>query len=150
MSSGAPRPDSRQVHDSRVVCDVQLATPDGRLVCEQLGVEMVRAGLALALEHGLTSAASELYQRLADALEHAGDYGGATATYDAAFAFCAANAMDPTAQLCLACLTAVLRQTGDWDRAVDLCRQVLAAPTAPAHARTVAAGMLGVPTRLFR
>ena len=37
----------------------------------------------------------------------------------------------------------MLRQTGDWDRAVDLCRQVLASPATPPHARTVATGMLG-------
>ncbi len=34
------------------------------------GLALVRAGLALALEHNLASAAAEIYQRLADALEH--------------------------------------------------------------------------------
>jgi DNA-binding CsgD family transcriptional regulator len=109
----------------------------------QAGVELARSGLAMALEHGLTGPAAEIYQRLADALEHAGDYLAAKETYDEAFSFCAANALDPVAQLCLACLTAVLRQSGDWDRAVTLCRQVLASAQATAHARTVATGVLG-------
>jgi ATP/maltotriose-dependent transcriptional regulator MalT len=87
--------------------------------------------------------AAEIYQRLADALEHAGDYPAARETYDEAFGFCAANAIDPVAQLCLACLTAVLRQSGDWDRAVGLCRQVIASEEATLHARAVATGMLG-------
>jgi DNA-binding NarL/FixJ family response regulator len=106
-------------------------------------VELVRAGLAMALEHGLTGPAADIYQRLADALEHAGDYSAAKETYAEAFSFCATNALEPTAQLCLACLTAVLRQSGDWDRAVALCRQVIGSSEATVHARAVATGMLG-------
>jgi DNA-binding NarL/FixJ family response regulator len=106
-------------------------------------VELARSGLAMALEHGLAGPAAEIYQRLADALEHTGDYAAAKETYDEAFGFCAANALEPTAQLCLACLTAVLRQTGDWDRAVALCRQVMASSQANLHARAVATGTLG-------
>jgi hypothetical protein len=98
------------------------------------------AGLAMALEHGLTGPAAEIYQRLADAFEHGGDYPAAKDTYDEAFGFCATNAIEPTAQLCLACLTAVLRQSGDWDRAVTLCRQVIASSEATFHARVVATG----------
>jgi DNA-binding NarL/FixJ family response regulator len=106
-------------------------------------VQLVRDGLAMALEHQLAGPAAEIYQRLADAIEHTGDYAAAKETYDQAFDFCAANALEPSAQLCLACLTAVLRQSGDWDRAVALCRQVIASPEANLHARTVATGMLG-------
>jgi DNA-binding CsgD family transcriptional regulator len=106
-------------------------------------VDLTRSGLALALEHGLTGPAAEIYQRLADALEHTGDYMAAKETYDEAFSFCSANALQPTAQLCLACLTAVLRQSGDWERAVALCRQVLASGDATPHASAVATGMLG-------
>jgi DNA-binding NarL/FixJ family response regulator len=109
----------------------------------QTAVELVRAALAMALEHGLAGPAAEIYQRLADALEHTGDYAAAKQTYDQAFNFCSANALEPTAQLCLACLTAVLRQTGDWDRAVTLCRRVIASDEATFHARAVATGMLG-------
>ena len=49
-------------------------------------------------------------------------------TYDEAFGFCAANELEPTAQLCLACLSVVLRHTGDWDHAAGVCRQVLDSP----------------------
>ncbi|HJQ87580.1 MAG TPA: hypothetical protein VJ820_08980, partial [Propionibacteriaceae bacterium] len=109
----------------------------------QQGVELVRAGLAMALEHGLTGPAAEIYQRLADALEHAGDYTGASATYDEAYSFCSANGLEPTAQLCLACLTAVLRQSGDWDRSATLCQRVIESSDATVHARAVVTGMLG-------
>jgi DNA-binding CsgD family transcriptional regulator len=109
----------------------------------QDAVALVRAGLAMALEHGLTGPAAEVYQRLADAFEHGGDYPAAKDTYNEAFSFCATNALEPTAQLCLACLTAVLRQSGDWDRAVTLCRQVMTSSEATFHARAVATGILG-------
>jgi DNA-binding NarL/FixJ family response regulator len=106
-------------------------------------VDLTRSGLALALEHGLTGPAAEIYQRLADALEHTGDYAAAKETYDEAFSFCSTNALQPTAQLCLACLTVVLRQSGDWERAGTLCRQVIASGDATAHASAVATGVLG-------
>lgn len=112
------------------------------------GVELVRIGLALALERNLVGAASEIYQRLADSLEHAGDYAGAKEAYLTAFAYCQANAVPVTAQLCLACLTCVLGQTGEWDRAVDLCREVLDAPSSSAHARAVASTVLGCVTTM--
>jgi DNA-binding CsgD family transcriptional regulator len=114
-----------------------------RMGDSRAGVEEVQSGLATALEHGLTGPAAEIYQRLADALENGGDYAAAKVTYDAAFGYCSANALEPTAQLCLACLTVVLRQTGDWDRATTLCRQVIASTESSLHARAVATGMLG-------
>ncbi|MEO7910008.1 MAG: AAA family ATPase [Roseiflexaceae bacterium] len=110
----------------------------------QDGLALVQSGLALALEHNLASAAAEIYQRLADALEHAGDYAGAKQTYLTAFDFCQANTIPATAQLCVACLTTVLRQTGEWERAMTLCRKVLASEHSSLHARTVASGMLGL------
>ena len=106
-------------------------------------VGLVRTALATALDNGLTGPAAEIYQRLADSQEHTGDYPSARDTYDAAYDFCQANTLQPTAQLCLACLTVVLRQLGDWDRAASLCRQVIASAESTPHARAVAAGTIG-------
>jgi DNA-binding NarL/FixJ family response regulator len=108
------------------------------------GLELVRSGLAIALEHNLSGAAAEIYQRLADSLEHVGDYQGARETYDEAFGYCTANALEPTAQLCLACLSVVLRLSGDWDHAASICRQVLDEPASTLHARGAASGTLGL------
>ncbi len=107
------------------------------------GLALVQQGLALALENNLASAAAEIYQRLADSLEHAGDYAGARETYLIGFDFCQANAVPSTAQLCIACLTVVLVHTGEWERATTLCREVLTSDDSTPHARTVASGMLG-------
>ncbi|MGZ4325812.1 MAG: ATP-binding protein [Solirubrobacteraceae bacterium] len=111
---------------------------------EQRSLRLVRAGLALALEHNHAGAAAEIYQRLADSLEHVGDYSAARRTYDEAFGYCTANALDPTAQVCLACLSVVLRQTGEWDQSAALCREVLASPSCTLHARGAASGTLGL------
>jgi DNA-binding CsgD family transcriptional regulator len=76
-------------------------------------------------------------------LEHAGDYRSARATYFEAAAFCRTNGADAVGDVCLACLTMVLRQTGEWDQALEVCRDVLASPTSNAHAQAVAHGVLG-------
>jgi DNA-binding CsgD family transcriptional regulator len=107
------------------------------------GLTLVRRALTIALDHTQTGAAAEVYQRLADSLEHAGDYAGAQDTYLTAFSFCQTNAIPATGQLCIACLTAVLRQTGEWERAMTLCRDVLASEHSSPHARAVAGGTLG-------
>ena len=108
------------------------------------GLALVRRALALALEQNQAGAAAEIYQRLADSLEHAGDYAGAEDTYLTAFTFCQANAVPATGQLCIACLTVVLRQAGEMERAMTLCREVLASDHSSAHARAVSGGVLGL------
>jgi DNA-binding CsgD family transcriptional regulator/tetratricopeptide (TPR) repeat protein len=108
------------------------------------GLHTVRGALNTVLEHGFTTPAAEIYQRLADSLEHAGDYRGAGHAYDAAYEFCHTHARDAAAQLCRACATIVLFQTGQWDQALKLGRSVLADPAATVHARAVAAGAAGL------
>ena len=65
---------------------------------------------------------AEVYQRLADGLEHAGQYGQARETYLAAADFCRVRPAGNLSQLCLACMTVVLRQIGEWDRSVEVSR----------------------------
>jgi DNA-binding NarL/FixJ family response regulator len=108
------------------------------------GLDLVREALGLALEHNLAGPAAEIYQRLADSLEHGGDYAGAKDTYLTAFDFCQANAIPATAQLCIACLAVVLTQTGEWDQAMTFCRNVLASENSSLHARAAASATLGV------
>jgi DNA-binding CsgD family transcriptional regulator len=105
---------------------------------------MVRAALRLALGHGLTVPAAELYQRLADSLEHAGDYRQAGRAYDSAYEFCERHDQGAAGQLCRACATVVMFHSGRWDRAAGLCSAVLDDGAATAHARAVASGVLGL------
>ena len=108
------------------------------------GLALVRRALSLALEQNHAGAAAEIYQRLADSLEHAEDYAGAEDTYMTAFSYCQANAIPVTGQLCIACLTVVLRQTGEMERAMTLCREALGSEYSSAHARAVAGCVLGL------
>ncbi len=81
------------------------------------GLRLVREGLTLALDSGLTTAAAELFQRLADSLEHAGSYDPAQTAYLEGAAYCRTRSIESTAQLCLACMSVVLWQTGRWSEA---------------------------------
>jgi DNA-binding CsgD family transcriptional regulator/tetratricopeptide (TPR) repeat protein len=107
------------------------------------GLTTIRQALDLALRHGLSTPAAEIYQRLADSLEHASDYRAATRAYETAYGFCELHNHAAIGQLCQACATVVMFQTGRWDRAAALCTGVLAEAAAP-HARAVAAGVLGL------
>jgi DNA-binding CsgD family transcriptional regulator len=104
----------------------------------------VRQALSLSLEHGAVGAAAELYQRLADSLEHGGTYDAARTAYLEGAAYCRTQSIEPSAQLCLACMTVVLWQTGEWSAAEQSCREVLASGEATHHARAVAEGVLGL------
>jgi tetratricopeptide (TPR) repeat protein len=114
----------REDLQARIIC--REGNVRARMGRTDEGLALVRRALTLALEQNQACAAAEIYQRLADSLEHAGDYAGAEATYLTAFSFCQANVIPATGQLCIACLTVVLRQAGEMERAMTLCREVLA------------------------
>jgi DNA-binding CsgD family transcriptional regulator/tetratricopeptide (TPR) repeat protein len=107
------------------------------------GIAALREALDSALAQSLPDTAAELQQRLADAIEHSGDYRAAKAAYAAAYQYCDAHGADAVGQLCRACVSAVLFARGEWDRTAGVCQDVLASAAAP-HARAVGAGLLGL------
>lgn len=127
--------------------ELRLLALEGNVIARagngQAGITVVRAALADALASGDFGTAAEAYQRLADSLEHAGDYAAARAVYFEAAEFCRTNGAAAVGEVCLACLTMVLRQSGDWDQAVDLCNEVIANPASNLHAQAVAHGVRG-------
>jgi DNA-binding CsgD family transcriptional regulator len=106
------------------------------------GVETVRAGLSLALAHELTPQAAELYQRLGTALETSGDYGGAHEALTTAVGLCRTGDADALEHGCLSCVAYVLRELGDWDASVELCRELAAGDVRPDDT-VVVDGILG-------
>jgi DNA-binding NarL/FixJ family response regulator len=88
------------------------------------GGEMAREALALALAEGLTPVAAELYQRLSVIVYEAGDYRGAETTLDTALELCEPSS--DVAVACVTCMVFVLRECGEWTRAVQLGRRVIA------------------------
>ena len=71
-------------------------------------------------------------------LENAADLARARQVYDEAYDFCVANGSPATAQVCLVCLAYILWETGRWDEAEALERQILASPDTPAGVRAAA------------
>ena len=99
----------------------------------------MRNGLALALEHDLTAVAAELYQRLSVTLYDSADYRRAEEALDTALQLCAASPDANTEVACVTCMAYVLRERGEWPRAAQMCRDLIASGTAV----FVAEGLLG-------
>jgi DNA-binding CsgD family transcriptional regulator len=97
----------------------------------EVGLATARSGLALVLDEDMPAAAVDVYQHVANAFENAGDYGAAWDTYEEAYDYCQTQGADASAQVCLVCLAAILFFTGQWDRALDLDKQILASPDSP-------------------
>ena len=103
------------------------------------GLESVRSGLALALEHDLTPVAAELYQRLSLVLYDGADYRRAEEALDTALDLCRTDGDAGTEVACVTCLVYVLRERGEWARAAELGRELIEAETAV----WVAEGLVG-------
>jgi DNA-binding CsgD family transcriptional regulator len=103
------------------------------------GLETVRSALAVALERGMTVVAAELYQRLSVVLYDGADLRRAEEALDTALGLCAANPNAGVESACLTCMAYVLRERGDWQRAGEMSRELIADGTAV----WVAEGLLG-------
>jgi DNA-binding NarL/FixJ family response regulator len=105
----------------------------------EAGLESVRTGLALALEHDLTPVAAELYQRLSLVLYDGADYRQAEEALDTALGLCRTGEDAGTEVACVTCLVYVLRERGEWSRAAELGRELIDSDTAV----WVAEGLVG-------
>ncbi len=105
----------------------------------EAGLETVRGALAVALEHDLTAVAAELYQRLSVTLYDGADLPNAQEALDTALDLCHAAGDSGVEVACVTCMAYVLRERGDWQRAAEMSRDMIAADTAV----WVAEGLLG-------
>ena len=90
------------------------------------GTKSARAGLALAVSGGHLEAAVGAQWVLGTLANHWADYDGAESAFDAAVELCGSDGTNPTEQLCLSCLAIVAYNRGQWDRAEQIARDVLA------------------------
>jgi DNA-binding SARP family transcriptional activator len=109
----------------------------------ETGVALVRSALALALAENAAPAVADAYFRLGSALEHAAAYPAAIDAYATAYDYCQREGVEGPGDVCFACLTPIMVHTGEWQRATEVCREVLEGETAPPLARMVASGELG-------
>lgn len=110
----------------------------------EAGLELARAGLSLALAESLIQPTAETYEKVGMILDLGANHGKAIDAFTTAFDFCQAHGVPGRANVCLGCLAYVLRKTGEWDRAITICRDVIAADEAPRNARCAAIGELGL------
>jgi DNA-binding NarL/FixJ family response regulator len=113
------------------------------------GVAAIREahGAALALDQ--PALVGEIYQRLADAIERAGDYRGSAAVNREGVAFCEEHALPGGVLACLACMGWVLVRSGEWDQAARTARRMLESPACAPPARSAALGFIGL-VHVFR
>ena len=110
----------------------------------EAGLDSARAGLSLALAENLIEPAAETYEKVGMVLDLGADHGGAIDAFTTAFDFCQTHGVSGRAKVCLGCLAYVLRKTGEWDRVIEIYREVVAAGEAPRNARCAAIGEFGL------
>jgi DNA-binding NarL/FixJ family response regulator len=99
----------------------------------------VQDALALAIDEELTPVVAELYQRLSLVLYDSGDYGRAEEALDSALELCRTGDQGSVETACVTCMVYVLRERGEWERAQELGRSLIAEGTAV----WVAQGLVG-------
>jgi DNA-binding CsgD family transcriptional regulator/tetratricopeptide (TPR) repeat protein len=118
-----------------------LATLLGR---QDESIELARAALALALEQGHVDVAIDAYWSLGAIANTWGDYPRAQTALEDAVEFCRAHDLQADENYCVSCLAIVLKNRGDWRRAEELSRAVLANEAAPDDGKAHAFYVLGV------
>jgi predicted ATPase/DNA-binding CsgD family transcriptional regulator len=106
------------------------------------GMELVKQGLSLALDNGLTAEAADAYQRLGTVFETAGDYANAREALTSALDLCRISGETGPEAGCVACMAYVLRELGEWPRTLELCRELIETHERDG-VRTIADGCIG-------
>ena len=106
------------------------------------GMKLVEQALSLALEHSFTTEAVDAYQRLGTVFETAGDYANARVALSSALDLCQISGTHGPEAGCVACMAYVLRELGEWPRALALSRELIAAHDGDGI-RAIADGTLG-------
>ena len=102
------------------------------------GVELAHAGLDLVLGTPNVEAVGANYYEFAEAMLYAADYPGAGETYGVAAEYCRQQGVGDLGQACLACMSVAVRFQGEWDRALEICREILADAGIPEEVRIIA------------
>jgi len=111
------------------------------------GTRIARSGLDLALSTRDPDVIGANYYGFAEAMLHATHYDDSADAYRMGAEYCEEQGVDGLGQACLACMCVAVRFRGDWDRALEICRKVLADPSSDEHVRIIAeeeAGLIGV------
>ncbi len=108
------------------------------------GMKSAQEALSLALSINDAESASDAYRRLAGAMEYSSDYTGSREAYFTAINYCRASEIDFQAKLCMGCMAWILFRLGEWNRALDICKDVLADGDPPRGTLEAAQGLAGL------
>jgi DNA-binding CsgD family transcriptional regulator/tetratricopeptide (TPR) repeat protein len=97
----------------------------GRAGLREVGLELMRSALSLALDGNHVEAAVTAYWALGATANDWGDYAAARSVFDEALIYCQANERSHDEHFCLGCLVVVLGNSGEWTRAEQLGRDLL-------------------------
>ena len=95
------------------------------------GAALAAEALALVRASGPPSAIFDVYWSVAAIGVTRADYTGAVAALEEAAELCRATGLREDEELCIACLAKILAKQGEWDRALELAREVVAADWPP-------------------
>lgn len=110
----------------------------------QEGHALAQEALSLALGGNHPEAASEAYRRLASVLDYCSDFTGSRDAYASAVAYCRDQGDDDNARVCLGCMSAIVFRTGEWTRALEICREVVEDRRSAAGSSSLAHGIAGL------
>lgn len=133
---------------SRIDLVVRAKGFEGNLLAMQgdaaTGRGLAQEALSLALGSNLSGAAAEAYRRLASVLDYSSDFAGSRDAYDAAVSYCRDQGDDVNACVCLGCMSFIVYRTGEWKRALEVCREVINDPVSTPGSAVVAHAVLGL------
>jgi DNA-binding CsgD family transcriptional regulator len=89
------------------------------------GAAIAAEALELARSSGVPGAVFDAYWFVAAIGMTRADYSGAVTAIEEAAAVCRATGLKAGEELCIACLAKLLSKQGEWDRALELAREVL-------------------------
>jgi DNA-binding CsgD family transcriptional regulator len=89
------------------------------------GASLAAEALELARSSGDAGAIYEAYHCLAAIGMTRADYSGAIAVLEEATEFCRATGLREDEEFCIACLAKITAKQGDWDRSLELAKDVL-------------------------
>jgi DNA-binding CsgD family transcriptional regulator len=107
------------------------------------GLAQARAGLALALETGLSACAGNLYWCLGTVLETAADYGAAVGAMETAIGLCQAAGADAQERVCFECMSYLLRELGEWEHSIEVAERLAGDGSGTPGSRLVVDGIRG-------
>ena len=96
------------------------------------GAALAADALELVRVSGPPEAIFDVYWSVAAIGMTRADYSGAVAALEEASALCRASGLREDEELCIACLAKLVAKQGEWDRALELARTVIAGDAPPA------------------